>query len=180
MSPTTDRVGVPFCPLGLSGSRLTRPNNETSRKTILVGEGTRRRGRAPMGFFARRLTTISIVYDFNNLGAALLARLDTFSVVNRATKSVFMGKRRRSGLSPSCLSPSSSAARSYAHRGIERRGTTDWRTDRKGPRRLEVDPLVPSTTDRFGLVARKNVSGVYIFARVYTCEGALRGAIYIH
>jgi len=36
-------------PLGLSGTRLTRPNNETSRKTILVGEGgerkeTRRRG----------------------------------------------------------------------------------------------------------------------------------------
>jgi len=49
-----------------------------------------------MGFFARRLTTISIVYDFNNLGAARLARLDTFSVVNRATKSVFMGKSRQS------------------------------------------------------------------------------------
>jgi len=47
-----------------------------------------------MGFFARRLTTISIVYDFNNLDAALLARLDTFLVVNRATKSVFMGRRR--------------------------------------------------------------------------------------
>lgn len=47
-----------------------------------------------MGFFARRLTTISIVYDFNNLGAASLAKLDTFSLVNRATKSVFMGKKR--------------------------------------------------------------------------------------
>lgn len=49
---------------------------------------------ATMGFFARRLTTISIVYDFNNLGAAGLASLDTFSLVNRATKSVFMGKKR--------------------------------------------------------------------------------------
>ena len=47
-----------------------------------------------MGFFARRLTTISIVYDFNNLGAASLAKLDTFSLVNRATKSVFMGRKR--------------------------------------------------------------------------------------
>lgn len=65
-----------------------------------------------MGFFARRLTTISIVYDFNNLGAATLARLDTFSVVNRATKSVFMGKWRQSGnghgLSPPPLSSSPS------------------------------------------------------------------------
>jgi len=78
-----------------------------------------------MGFFARRLKTISIVYDFNNLGAALLARLDTFSVVNRATKSVFMGKRGQSGtdrLLPIYLSPSSSTSSSYdARRGAERR-----------------------------------------------------------
>lgn len=59
-----------------------------------------------MGFFARRLTTISIVYDFNNLGAARLARLDTFSVVNRATKSVFMGKSKQSpSTAPLSFSP---------------------------------------------------------------------------
>jgi len=64
-----------------------------------------------MGFFARRLTTISIVYDFNNLGAAPLARLDTFSVVNRATKSVFMGKSRQSSTAyPLSLSPSFSSS----------------------------------------------------------------------
>lgn len=41
----------------------------------------------------RHLTTISIVYDFNNLGASTLATLDTFSVVKCASKSVFMGKK---------------------------------------------------------------------------------------
>lgn len=30
-----------------------------------------------MGFFARLLTTISIVYDFNNLGAASASRAST-------------------------------------------------------------------------------------------------------
>jgi len=91
-----------LCP-GYRGLPDARPNNEAPRETILAGaggegEGWREgSGTGPtMGFFARRLTTISIVYDFNNLGAAPLARLDTFSVVNRATKSVFMGKSRQS------------------------------------------------------------------------------------
>ena len=42
---------------------------------------------------SQHLTTISIVYDFNNLGASTLATLDTFSVVKRTAKSVFMGKK---------------------------------------------------------------------------------------
>lgn len=128
LSPTTDRIGAPFL-FGAIGVRLTQPNNETSRKTILV-EGDAEEGHDPMGFFARRLTTISIVYDFNNLGAALLARLDTFSVVNRATKSVFMGKRRQvqydRGLSFFlAFSPSSLACRSSVRRDAERGEITD-------------------------------------------------------
>lgn len=139
-------------------------------------------GKPPMGSFARCLTTISIVYDFNNLGAALLARLDTFSVVNRATKSVFMGKRRQSGgPSPSYLSalfvrlfvPTLVAAQNEGE-------PPTGRADRKAPRRLGAGPFVPSTTDRSGLVARKNASGLHIL-RAYTLARArLRVAIYIH
>lgn len=79
-----------------------------------------------MGFFVRRLTTISIVYDFNNLDAAPLARLDTFLVVNRATKSVFMGRRKRRPILSCSLSPSSSTPLSFllARCGAERKETT--------------------------------------------------------
>lgn len=133
-----------------------------------------------MGFFTRRLTTISIVYDFNNLGAALLARLDTFSVVNRATKSVFMGKRRQSGVAATRLLPTFRLLRLLPVPTLvvarkRRRGTTDRRrTDRKGPRRLGADPLVPSTTDRSGLVARKKRLW-FTFLRAYTLARARLG-----
>lgn len=146
-------------------------------------------GRAPMGFFARRLTAISIVYDFNNLGAAPLARLDTFSVVNRATKSVFMGKSRQSGtdclpvclpvlLSFACRSPPALflllfalrlSRRSSLYQVIVRRPSSGRRTrcetadDRKDPSEEEeearADPLVPLTTDRSRFVARKTLPG---------------------
>lgn len=125
-----------------------------------------------MGFFARRLTTISIVYDFNNLGAALLARLDTFSVVNRATKSVFMGKRRQAsparprGPSPSYLSPSSS---------VSWRGTKGNHRSKRSEERLGADPLVPRQRLIDPGLSHEKTPLVYIFARVYTREGALRG-----
>lgn len=41
------------------------------------GEKNDRGGNDGMGFFARLLTTISIVYDFNNLGAASASRAST-------------------------------------------------------------------------------------------------------
>lgn len=144
-SPTTDRSGGDS--FRASGPRLNNasPNNETSRKTILVcwchkriEEERGRKGKEetepPMGFFARRLTTISIVYDFNNLGAALLARLDTFSVVNRATKSVFMGKRRAATRPPSLSFHVLSLRLSFLLRliaGAETKGKNHRATDRK-------------------------------------------------
>jgi len=103
-----------------------------------------------MGFFARRLTTISIVYDFNNLGAALLARLDTFSVVNRATKSVFMGKRERErGGSPAWPQPVFFLPFAFFVRHpfptIVVGAKGDHRLANRSKRRLGgADPLVPS------------------------------------
>lgn len=186
LSPTTDRVGAPLWSLGLSGSSLTRPNNETSRKMILVGRGEGE-GRVPMGFFARRLTTISIVYDFNNLGAALLARLDTFSVVNRATKSVFMGKRwQQSGAAAARLLPTSRLLRPTLVPTLvvaqnEGEPPDCWRTDRKGPRR-ETRGWPSRAFNDWSIrgLSHEKTSLVYIFARVHTREGALRRAIYIH
>lgn len=146
-----------------------RPNNETSRKTILVEGGAERRAPPiPMGFFARRLTTISIVYDFNNLGAALLARLDTFLVVNRATKSVFMGRRRPIFFLPFAFFVCDSLVPLPSFCGAERKETTvRSRIDQKGPRWLGTDPLVPLASDRSELVARKTAAW-FPFLRAYT------------
>lgn len=133
-----------------------------------------------MGFFARRLTTISIVYDFNNLGAALLARLDTFSVVNRATKSVFMGKRRQSSVAAARLLPTFRLLRllPVPTLVVEREGD-------EGEPPTEGEPIEKVRGDS-GLtlsclqrlidpgLSHEKTPLVYIFARVYTREGALR------
>jgi len=171
---------------GAIGARLTRPNNETTRKTILV-EGDAEEGHDSMGFFTRRLTTISIVYDFNNLGAALLARLYTFSVVNRATKSVFMGKRRQvqydRGLSPFlAFSPASLASRFFARRGAERRGNhRPASRPKRSAKGAGIDPLsCLLTTDRCPGLSHENPPPPCIFTRVYTRARARLGAICIH
>lgn len=123
---------------------------------------TRREG---YRWVSSRLTTISIVYDFNNLGAALLARLDTFLVVNRATKSVFMGRSRPVSFLSFAFFACDSLLPLPSFHAAERTETTvqSW-IDQKDPRWLGTDPLVP---DRSELVARKTVA-CFPFLRAYT------------